>query len=277
MAKMISTPWQQNLGIPPISQQAAGQGTYLGSTYSYTPGHAATTPGGLGTSGAATVGADDTFVEGTDVYAMWMNLPPAQMDRLQAVANYVHPKGATYTQIGDLWSKGVALSHNATRLQGQRLTPLNALEQMVLSGNIDGIKGTAGGGAGGGGAGAYKGPVTTTSDATSSRLTNPSSARGIMNSALQTYLGRDAMPQEQQAFLAALNAEESANPTMTHQVVTTTPVGHNQTVKQADQTTGGVDQTQFAEEWARAQPGSAEYQAAGRYMDLFVKSLQATV
>lgn len=279
MATMISTPWQQNLGIPPITPQAAGQGTYLGSTYSYTPGHAATTPGGKGTSAASTISANDTFVEGTDVYAMWMNLPPDQMDRLNAIAGYIYPKGASYTQVGDLWSKGVALSHNATRLAGERLTPLQALEQSILAGNVATLKGTAGGGGsgGGGGGGAYTGPTTTTMNAVSSRLTNPSAARGIMNTALQQYLGRDAKPEEQQAFLAALNAEESANPTRTHQVTTTTPSGHNNSVAQSDRTTGGVDQAQFAEEWARAQPGSAEFQAAGRYMDLFINSLKAQV
>lgn len=120
--------------------------------------------------------------------------------------------------------------------------------------------GTTGGGGGG----------TTTYNASNVDLTNPDNAKTLANSALSTYLGRDANPQELKQFLAALNAHERANPKVVSQ--TTTTAGSSTT--QSGTSSGGVSPQQFAEDWARSQEGTAEYAAGTKYMGALLNAIK---
>lgn len=268
--KTPSTPWNSQLGIPPVSPEAAAQGTYMGSTFSYTPGRAAQN-GQPGTSGAATIGANDTFINDSIAWSGWMNLPPAGKQQFDAIVNYVYPNGASLTQRQDLWSKGKMNSDYIVRTSGQRVDPLAALSMAIQSGNIPG--GESRGGGGGGGGGGYNGPTTTNAISKSTNLTNPDTARGLVDTALSKFLGREATKHEQAQFMQALNAHEMKSPTITQQTTTSTPVGHDTNVSQQSMSQGGVDPAQFAEEWAQSQEGASEHSAAVGFLNTFLKSL----
>lgn len=124
--------------------------------------------------------------------------------------------------------------------------------RQVNAGASGGADETTGSGGGGGG-----GPSTLTSY----DFTSPRAARDILDASLKVYLGRAATPDEVRAFTASLRAEEQANPTVS------TLSGGTRTA------TGGVDAQSFARDYAMQQEGAAEYQAATRYLDLFLEAL----
>ena len=121
-------------------------------------------------------------------------------------------------------------------------------------------------------AAAGKGTTTTQSDI---HYTDPEAAKKLLTQALGQYLG--VMPSDAQVsdFTAALQADEKANPQLTQTNVapgtqidpaTGMPLVKSQVVQEGV----GTDpyrtaQTQYAEDWARSQPGAAEYQAATSY------------
>lgn len=130
--------------------------------------------------------------------------------------------------------------------------------------------GTGGGSSGSsvGGGGAAGGTSTATSSDVN--LTNKSTAESILNSALAQYLGRDATPDEVQAFKRSLNSAERANPQESTRTTSTDGAGSSSS---QGVSRGGVNAQQKAEDFARAQEGSAEFQAAGRYMKAFDAAL----
>lgn len=137
--------------------------------------------------------------------------------------------------------------------------------------------GGGGGGGGGGGAGGASTNVTRQTSV-STNLTNASTAKRLLNDTLTQYLGRAATRKEQAKFLAALNAAEAANPSVsTGQSVTrsTTDGMNSQSNVQSNQTSaGGVDAIQEAIDYAKSRKGYAEHQVATTYMDAFVSALR---
>jgi len=105
------------------------------------------------------------------------------------------------------------------------------------------------------------------------RLTDPDSARKLMNTALSQYLGKSATTQEQETFLKALNFQEKAAPVMTKS--TTTAGGGSSSTSTV--TTGGFDPSVFAEEYAQGKEGAGEFKAATSLLDTFIKSIGAKV
>jgi hypothetical protein len=123
---------------------------------------------------------------------------------------------------------------------------------------------------------------TSTNTTTRVDLSNPDTAKGLVNTALTQHLGRAANPQEVSDFYAALQAHEKMNP----QTGSSTTETSNQQMsgKQVasatttnDVTGGGTNAQQFADDWAKAQEGSAEYTAATTYMDAFLQAIKAPV
>jgi hypothetical protein len=106
-----------------------------------------------------------------------------------------------------------------------------------------------------GAGGAYTGPVTQV------RLTDPDTAMGLIDQSLQGALGRSASAQEKQRFLEALRKYEMANPTVTT---------GDQT---GSVTTGGSNPQVFAQRFASAQEGAAEFKAATTFLDAFLGAL----
>ena len=176
----------------------------------------------------------------------------------------------------NVWERAINISANSYYYGGEAnaITPIEAFELVVA----DMASGSGGGRGGGGAGGGYSGPVTTTQTSTNVNLTDPGTARQLVNRTLAETLGRDATSQEQERFLEALNMQERRSPTVTRQTVTTTPRGVARTeVEQEVMTQGGFNPAQFAEEFAESQEGAAEYQAATNLMDAFIGALRARV
>jgi hypothetical protein len=100
-------------------------------------------------------------------------------------------------------------------------------------------------------------------------LTDPGTARTLVDQALESFLGRSATDQEFKNFSRALQGVEEANPVITEQET-----------RRADGTTrttttreGGMNAQSFAQAWARGQEGSAEYTAATSLMDAFTEAI----
>lgn len=231
-----------------ISREAAASGIYMGSTYSYTPGSAS------GTSGAATVAAQDYFIPKEQAWAGYGALSPEANALLVEVMDAkAGTRNWNMEELKKTWSEGVMLTEYITAQTGQPVTVLDALRGFYLDPN--GIAGFARKD-GKGGSKAYTGPVTQV------RLSDPMTAETLLDNSLKNYLGRSATNAEKANFLKALNAYERENPTVT------TPSGPGYSI-----TTGGAQPTAFAEEYAASQEGAAEFQAATTYLDAFLGSL----
>lgn len=131
---------------------------------------------------------------------------------------------------------------------GQKVDPFQFMEMRKQLFIKSGQAGGRGGGAGGG-----VGPRAVVN------LTNPQDAEVLVDNALTQYLGRQADPEELQAFLKVLNRQERKNPVV---------------VSRSGQT-GGVNPQLIAQEFAAAQPEAAETQAATTYMSWMVDALNA--
>lgn len=157
---------------------------------------------------------------------------------------------------------------------GQKLTPLDMFDS-ILQGQPG--KTSAGTGARGGGGGGGIGVTESMQVASSVNLTDPSSARKLVDTALTNYLGRAATAQEQEVFQKALNMQERQSPTVTTQQSRTSAGGGQSMTKSMTETQGGFNPSTFAEEFARGQQGSGEYQAATTYLNTFIDALKARV
>ena len=121
------------------------------------------------------------------------------------------------------------------------------------------------GGPGGGGGG--------TSRSVSYDISNPQTAKAIINQALSNQIGRKATDDEVAAFTKALNAQEKANPT----IMKTTFDGSGSSESTQS---GGFDMNskqQFAVDEAQDDPAYSPYQKATTYFDAFVKAIQSPV
>lgn len=156
---------------------------------------------------------------------------------------------------------------------GQKLTPLDMFDS-ILQGTPGRTSAGSGGGGGGGGGGGISESMQV---ATSVNLTDPSSARKLVDDALTNYLGRAATSEEQKAFQKALNMQERQSPTVTTQRAKTTASGGKAMTVSSTETEGGFNPSTFAEEFARGQQGAGEYQAATTYLNTFIDSLKARV
>lgn len=175
---------------------------------------------------------------------------------------------ATVSAVQSAW-RGVVADAASEYAKGNPVTPLTILN-MKATGSGDGA---TGGPSGGGGSG----PKTTTQTNTSRsvNLTDRTTAQGILDQALTQYLGRAATPSEVSAFMAALNRSERDHPNVSQNTVTTTTNADGTSQQNVSDTTssGGVNASQKAINWAKKQEGAAEYQAATTYMDAFLGAL----
>ena len=100
-----------------------------------------------------------------------------------------------------------------------------------------------------GGQGAGGGPSVSFYETEQVNLSNPSTARSVMDSAIGQYLGRSPNKKEYNNFLATLNGFEEDSPTVT-KGVTRNSGGSTSTSTTEQSTEGGVDTTQVAKEFA---------------------------
>lgn len=93
-------------------------------------------------------------------------------------------------------------------------------------------------------------------------LTDPGTAKQLINQSLQNYLGRRATNRELRKFVDALNEAEMGAPR-------TQGVSGGVAV-----TAGGFNPATFAEDYAMGMEGSGEFQAVTNYLNAFIGSLE---
>lgn len=126
-------------------------------------------------------------------------------------------------------------------------------------------------------------------------ISSPSEVKSVLSNASQALLGRDPSSKELAIFTRALNSLQQQTPEYAKTTGTTTEVpgtvsagpevaGQPSIVARqtsADNlttvTTGGLDQQQYATDWAKSRPDYAEYQAATTYMDALLNAIQSPV
>jgi hypothetical protein len=157
------------------------------------------------------------------------------------------------------YEKMVQISYQAQTQYGVKISPLEAYDWWKKkTGNVYGSSSVAAGGSGGGGGGAAA-PTKRVN------LTDPDTAEQLVNTALETYLGRAANSQEQEVFRKALRRKEMRNPTEVD-IQGDTAVSK-----------GGVNPAVQAKDFAMAQEGSAEYRASTTLLDTFINSIKNPV
>lgn len=134
---------------------------------------------------------------------------------------------------------------------GQKISPLNVLESQIDA--YSQMTGGSGGGRGGGGG--AKAPTKAVN------LTDPGTAKTLLNQSLEQYLGRQATPEETAKFTKALGVAEMKNPT-------DTTIQNGMVVR-----SGGFNPATFAQDYAAGMEGSGEYQAVTSVLDTFISSL----
>lgn len=246
--------WQQAVSVN-IPANSFGSVVYLG-TRSDGESH-------MGAAGV-TPSRTESFDVADNVNNYYRSFDDADKQRMVAMMDKYYGKGKwDVTNMGPFWQMAVNRAATAYA-QGMKVTPWDAMDAYVSASLKDGSAPAA-----------ASRPKTTAWTQKQVTLTDASSARALVNSALSQYLGRTATAQEQNAFLKALNAAESAAPKVTKGSTTTNAQGA--TTASSGKTTGGINQEEFAVEWARAQEGSAEHMAATTYMDAFMGALGVKV
>lgn len=113
-----------------------------------------------------------------------------------------------------------------------------------------------------GGPGAYRGPVTSSNIS----LTDPETAKSVVNDAAVQQLGRNLTAKEQAKYAAEFNQMERKSPTVT----TTTPSGHNST----SVTRQGMAKDEMLRQIMAENPDFAKYQIDSGVMDWFVNTIK---
>lgn len=270
---MATSPMDQRWGYGTLKPQA-GQ-VYVGSMYG--------SPGGEYSGGAGQVPIPrNMFYDIPAVKSNFRLLSPEATAALSAQAAAAQGrKSVPESWVQTHYERMVDLAAQIQQQYGARVTPLDAYDwyrqNIGASGayGSGGSGGSRGGGGSGGGSGGGGGVATSTNTSTSINLTDPATARGLIDNALASVIGRKATAKEQQAFLAALNAQEQASPsTSVTQSTTATTAGtgsSNSNTVSSSQSTGGFNAQQFAQEYAAGNKNAAEFQAATTYLDSFIK------
>lgn len=165
--------------------------------------------------------------------------------------------------LDEVWQDAVTLSMRMSEV-GKKVSPWQALE---LLGGV------------GYGRGAGRGGFTGTRSRTSRSvdLTDPATAKAIINDALSKHLGRAANEEELRAFTATINAAERANPTVT---TSTTTYQDGEAVSESSTTSGGMTSAgrqQVVADRAMELPEYGAYQAASTYFNALLASLGSPV
>lgn len=169
--------------------------------------------------------------------------------------NYVALKGA--------WDDVIGEAANFTAA-GKRITPWQ-VAALVAGGSAQG----------GGKAKGFTGSKSQTS--LSVDLTDPETAKALVNNVLSKQLGRAATPEEMESFRNSLSAAERANPTST---TSTTQYANGDATAQSSTTTGGLSgagKEQVLQDQAMLKPEYGAYQAATTYFQALASAMGSPV
>lgn len=258
MSGRILSPLEQRYGLG-IDPNATDK-VYIGAGYApYT--------GGTPTGGYAK--PQDRYAPIEAAAGGWAALSPQAQRKIydDAIAVYGHEK-VPALNMASFYADTVRAAYQVQRSTGRKVTPLNYWDYYRQTGGPGLNAYGSGGGAGGAG-----GPTTTVSVTEQVQLTNPDTARGLVEDALGRSLGRRPTDKEYQNFMRALGAREEAQPFVTETVTRTGGGGATRSTRTRSRTTGGTTPSQFAEEWAAAQEGAAETEVATEAYDALIEML----
>lgn len=166
------------------------------------------------------------------------------------------PRSTANSSIDQAWADALGqAAYNYAQRPTAGSDVFTYLKNLSASNDGPGSKGPGGGGRSGGGGGAA--PITD-----SINLTDPGSAKLMLDQALSNYLGRKASEDEIAKFTGALTQKEMENP------------NHVAVAGQTQVQSGGFNPQAFADSWASKQKGVPEFQAATGLLDTFIGSLK---
>ena len=197
------------------------------------------------------------------------SLSPAARAKLYRDAQFAY--GYDNVAINNMDSFLATTARNAYAVQqttGLLVDPLTYWDYFRQTGGV-GAKQQSAGTTGAGGGGVSR----STSVTESIDISNPTSARALVDRALTEYLGRRATGNEYASFRQALNAAERKAPSRTKSSSVSSRGGGGASTMTRTMSEGGIDRGRFAEEWAMSQEGAAEYAAATTVLDTFMKML----
>ena len=146
---------------------------------------------------------------------------------------------------------------------GKSLTPWMVVRALAKTG-----AGFDGAGGRGGGVTPFSGDRKTRS--MSVDLTDPKTAKGIINDALSRRLGRAATDEEIRRFTEVINSAERDNPRVTD---TTTTYEEDRAVAQSSTTSGGTNPVEVVDEQAMQAPEYGAYQSASTYFNALLGTI----
>ena len=246
----LTSPLAQRWGIGATTGAPAGQ-MYIGQDYS-----------GTYTGGTPTAGyGSSKFVDVSKASQAWAALSPTAQQKIYNDALSVYDRETVPTlNMPSFYADTVNYAYQVQQSTGLKVTPLDYWDYYRQSGG-PGIGGKGAGGKGGSG-----GPKTTTSTSETVNLTDPDTARGLIESAIGSELGRRPTEQEYANFMNVLTARAEASPSVSK---TTTTSGTGFSTSKG-KTQGGFNAQQIAKEYAGAQEGAAETAAATTGFDAFI-------
>ena len=233
------TPFQAAYGLN-VNQDRKDQ-VYLGPIYT----------GGTPTGGQQWANKD--VVKG-----QWQFLSPRATQKFLSDAQRY--KGWKTTAVpmealSSVWSEFVDLSYNIQQQTGELVSPLEAYDWWAAKTAQNEARAAGSGGGGG----------VRVSVSEQVNLTDPTTARDLLENTLAQYLGRRPNEDEYKAFNRALRGAEKESPNVSRTVA---GPGGSRTVQK-----GGLDRQQFTQEYVRGMEGVAETAAATTLLDTFLKTI----
>lgn len=246
------TPFSQRWGLPAMSRPSSPQ-VYVG------------------TMADSRGNVKDTFEPIDDARLRYTAFTPEEAKKFYSLKNAMYPNKWGQPSNENFWKdliNGAAYALN----NGERITPFEVGLRQLAQMQKAGLVGRTGGGSG---SKKYTGPVTSDTVSESINLTDPTTARGLIDQALEQTLGRKATSREQQRFVEALNRAEQEAPSVTEQVSVSTPQGPGKaSTRQKSVTRSPMDRGVFAEEYAAAQEGAGEFKTATTALSAFMDAIK---
>jgi hypothetical protein len=193
---------------------------------------------------------------GTDKFSQWAQT-------LMSLGIIGEDEQSDIQALSAVWNDAVDLSI-AMSVNGRKVSPWDAVKALAESKSYK----AAGGGS-------FTGTRTSTS--TSIDLTDPATAKAIVNDALSQRLGRAATEEELATLRGVLNAAERAAPTVT---TSSTTYQDGDAVSQSSTTSGGLTgagRQQLILDEAMQKPEYGAYQAATTYFNALMQAVQSPV
>jgi hypothetical protein len=243
----LTSPIAQRWGIGAMNGAPVGE-MYIGQDY--------TTDNGRNPSG------NTQFVNVEAAASAYAALSPSAQKKVysDALAYYGGKTNVPAVNLPSFYADTVRNAYQVQQSTGLKVTPLDYWDYYRQTGG-PGLNSYLSGGSGGSG-----GPKTTTSTSETVNLTDPDTARGLIESAIGSELGRRPTEKEYANFMNVLTARAEASPSVSK---TTTTSGKGFSTSKG-KTQGGFNAQQVAKEYAGAQEGAAETAVATAGFDAFI-------